>query len=107
MNGTVIKFQRDKKRQRTILTIDGKQQEVGFIRDLDKHCQILGDGEIYVGAYEISDDQLIIYKNLEKCSFCKYHDDFTWTCSNGDSDERGDFTDDEMSCSHWEKRECK
>ena len=40
----------------------------------------------------------------KKCRTCKYHDDFSWACFNGDSDERGDFTDNEMHCEHWKNK---
>lgn len=55
--------------------------------------------KIKKGAHELSSQ--IIEK---KCLNCKYHDDYSWACFNGDSDERGDFTDNEMHCEHWENK---
>ena len=39
-----------------------------------------------------------------KCKTCKWHDDFSWVCANGDSQEVADFTDNEYGCSCWEER---
>lgn len=36
------------------------------------------------------------------CKSCKWHDDFTAVCFNGDSEYRADFTDDDESCPKWE-----
>lgn len=41
------------------------------------------------------------------CEFCKWHDDFSWVCFNGDSENCADFTDNENSCAEWESREDK
>ena len=42
--------------------------------------------------------------NMEKCcGTCKWHDDFSWACFNGDSENCADFTDPEDSCECWEK----
>lgn len=38
----------------------------------------------------------------KRCGNCKYWDDFTGVCWNGDSDERADFTDCEFVCK-WHK----
>ena len=44
--------------------------------------------------------------NIERnCSNCKYWDDFTGICWNGDSDERADFTDGEFVCKWYEAKE--
>lgn len=40
-----------------------------------------------------------------ECRTCRYHDDFSWVCFNGDSEYRADFTNPEWSCSKWEKRD--
>lgn len=40
-----------------------------------------------------------------KCANCKYWDDFTGVCCNGDSDERTDFTDKDFSCKWHEYQE--
>ena len=37
------------------------------------------------------------------CGTCKWHDDFSWACFNGDSENCADFTDPEDSCECWEK----
>ena len=37
------------------------------------------------------------------CGTCKWHDDFSWACLNGDSENCADFTDPEDSCECWEK----
>lgn len=42
---------------------------------------------------------------MKKCKTCKWHDDFSWACCNGDSDECADFTDNDYVCSHWEAAE--
>lgn len=39
------------------------------------------------------------------CASCKWHDDFSWVCFNGDSPDRADFTDDAHSCTEWEAKE--
>lgn len=42
---------------------------------------------------------------MEKsCSTCAWHDDFSWVCFNGNSENRADFTDPEDSCLAWEER---
>lgn len=43
--------------------------------------------------------------NKRKCSNCKYWDDFTGVCFNGNSDERADFTDGEFVCKWHEWKE--
>lgn len=40
-----------------------------------------------------------------KCGNCKYWDDFTGVCWNGNSDERTDFTDGEFVCKWHERKE--
>lgn len=42
---------------------------------------------------------------LTKCKNCKYHDDFSWVCFNGESEHRGDFTDDDDSCYLFERKD--
>ena len=39
-----------------------------------------------------------------KCETCKYHDDFSWVCVNGLSENRADFTDENDWCDKWEER---
>lgn len=39
------------------------------------------------------------------CENCKWHDDFSGACSNGQSEHRGDFTDNDLCCDCWEKVE--
>lgn len=50
--------------------------------------------------------------NLEKsarrvCENCKWHDDFSWVCFNGDSQYVADFVDPEKSCQCWESKDGK
>lgn len=37
-----------------------------------------------------------------RCRDCKYHDDFTWVCCNGDSDMCAEATNDNYWCRHGE-----
>lgn len=37
------------------------------------------------------------------CKYCKWHDDFTGACINGDSEHVADFTDMADTCDKWEK----
>lgn len=39
---------------------------------------------------------------MKCCKTCKYHDNFTWVCFNGDSVYRADFTDNMFVCKEWE-----
>jgi len=39
------------------------------------------------------------------CKSCKWHDDFSWVCFNGNSEYRADFTDDKQACAEWEAKE--
>ena len=39
------------------------------------------------------------------CKTCKYHEDFSWVCTNGNSEWRADFTDNYDTCDHWVARE--
>ena len=42
--------------------------------------------------------------NDKCCRTCKYHDDFTWACFNGDSVRKGDYTHaDHYVCDEWEE----
>lgn len=42
---------------------------------------------------------------MEKsCKTCKWHDDFTWVCFNGESIHRADFTNDDYVCECWEEQ---
>ncbi len=43
--------------------------------------------------------------DVRKCENCKYHDDFTWVCFNGNSENRANFTDNCDFCKEWEKME--
>jgi hypothetical protein len=43
--------------------------------------------------------------NNKCCRTCKYHDDFTWACFNGDSIHRADFTNDDFVCDAWEEQD--
>ena len=44
-------------------------------------------------------------KEVESCKTCKWHDDYTWVCFNGDSVHRADFTPDDFVCEEWEDNE--
>lgn len=39
------------------------------------------------------------------CGNCKWHDDFSGVCCNGDSDFRAEFTATDDKCEHWEELE--
>lgn len=39
------------------------------------------------------------------CKTCKWHDDFSWVCFNGDSPHCADFTDNDSICKQWEPLE--
>ena len=39
------------------------------------------------------------------CGNCKWHEDFTGACCNGDSEYRADFTGSDFVCDKWEERE--
>ena len=41
-------------------------------------------------------------KNLRICKNCKWHDNFTGVCFNGDSEYRADFTESKFKCELWE-----
>ncbi len=38
---------------------------------------------------------------IKSCKGCKWHDDFTWACFNGESPYRADFVND--GCEHYER----
>ena len=40
------------------------------------------------------------------CKTCATWEPFNAVCFNGDSDERGDFTDRNFSCKHWAAHKC-
>lgn len=42
--------------------------------------------------------------SVERCSNCKWHEDFSGACCNGDSEYRADFTDSDFVCDRWERR---
>jgi hypothetical protein len=42
--------------------------------------------------------------DLKTCRHCRWHEEFTWACFNGDSEYCADFTNDEDSCPCWEAR---
>lgn len=39
----------------------------------------------------MNEDRFKENEKINDCSDCKYHDDFSWVCFNGDSPHRGDF----------------
>lgn len=43
--------------------------------------------------------------NNECCKNCEWHDDFTWACCNGDSENCADFTDNDDWCEVYEEKE--
>lgn len=44
-------------------------------------------------------------KDRKCCKTCAYHDDWTWVCFNGDSENRADFTQEDFVCSCWKNKE--
>lgn len=38
------------------------------------------------------------------CKTCYWHDEFSWVCSNWDSPNVADFTDDSESCKGWREK---
>ena len=40
----------------------------------------------------------------KKCRTCRWHDEFSWVCFNGDSPDVADFTDPEHICDAWEEK---
>lgn len=44
-------------------------------------------------------------ESMKTCSTCRWHEDFSGACCNGDSDYRADFTDSGFACDKWEERE--
>ncbi len=42
-------------------------------------------------------------KKEKRCKTCRYHDDFTWACFNGNSKHCADFTEPDCVCECWEK----
>lgn len=44
-------------------------------------------------------------KNEKNCGNCRWHEDFTGACFNGDSPNAADFTSDSESCTEYEQKE--
>lgn len=42
-----------------------------------------------------------------KCQNCAYHDDWTWVCFNGESEERASVTNNDFVCDKWEEKTCE
>ena len=67
------------------------------------YCRRCG-GEIY------SDEELYEYDGLcaecftHCCGYCKWHEDFSGVCFNGESEYRADFTTSDFVCDQWEGR---
>lgn len=40
---------------------------------------------------------------MTSCRGCKYHDEFSWVCVNGDSPYRADFVT--CGCEHYERED--
>lgn len=38
----------------------------------------------------------------KKCENCAWHDEWSWVCFNGKSENVADFTDPEKCCTAWE-----
>lgn len=49
-------------------------------------------------------DQISVRKRFN-CGNCKWHDDFSWACCNGDSPYCADFTDNDAYCEQYEPSE--
>lgn len=73
----------------------------------------LDDGtrvEIQTGGTEPEDEdrimELLAYANRKtadkRCENCKWHEDFSGVCFNGESEHRADFTAYDFSCDQWE-----
>ena len=69
------------------------------------YCRRCG-GEIY------SDEEVYEYDGLcaecfnsQCCGNCKWHEDFSWACCNGESEYVADFTTSDFSCDKWEAAE--
>ena len=45
---------------------------------------------------------LKISEPIGNCANCKWHDEFSWVCFNGDSPNVAGFTQQEDSCDKWE-----
>lgn len=46
--------------------------------------------------------QSLLSRPRKNCGSCRWHDDFSWVCCNGDSPYCADFTDDDDTCDQWE-----
>ena len=55
--------------------------------------------ELYV------DDELNGSGSVKQCGNCKWHEDFSGACCNGDSGYRADCTGSDFVCDKWEGRE--
>lgn len=42
------------------------------------------------------------YTDKKCCRNCAYHDDFSWVCFNGDSEECAGVTNNDFVCDKWE-----
>ena len=51
------------------------------------------------------DDDLNSIDSEKQCSSCKWHEDYSGACCNGDSEYRADFTNSDFVCDKWEERE--
>lgn len=70
--------------------------------DSCKHKIVINDYArcaIYTPCEEPTYEQ---YEIMHICKNCKYHDEFTDACCNGDSEHCADFTSNEDSCQDWE-----
>ena len=43
-------------------------------------------------------------KGVKACSNCRWHENFSGACCNGDSEYRADFTDNDFVYDKWEER---
>ena len=62
--------------------------------------------DIYI-ICEMAKLYLDTIKDKKCCRTCKWHDDFSWVCFNGESEKRADFTNNDDCCIEWESREDK
>ena len=46
-------------------------------------------------------------KEKKCCKNCKWHDDFSWVCFNGESEECAGVTNNDFVCDKWEEKLCK
>lgn len=51
----------------------------------------------------VSDDDDSKKADRQRCLNCKWWEEYTAVCCNGDSEYRADFTDKDFCCGEWER----